>query len=429
MILVESKVVSEDSDTSFDKDLSELNNMFNDCIDLNDYIHINDCINSNIGNANIINDIADAMNSNAKHSIGKHSIGNDKHSIGNTIHNTLNSIVVIDKDTIMNNMKFMLDSFKDADFFLKDDKIKTSVTSVDYKLCPECKIQCKIKDTTIICEQCGIERQYDCHTADNYSLMVDCGYNTSNNSYMSFNVVGTNAYFYQRSMMKTCADYSIYRNNSNKKDIINRIYQYEGNKPPMNVINTASDLFDKIKANNYVFRGDGKLGVIGACLYYASIIHNLTKTPREIAHIMGIDEKFLSQGDRTLQELNEMKTIEIPTNRKPLEDYLNKFMIILDIPMKYKQFVIDIITRAERKHLHVKNESRLTTKVVGVLYLLTKRVPELKHIKKDMISAECNGISKSTYIRYYNLICNNYVIMKKPFRKHKIPQPIEWRMK
>jgi hypothetical protein len=344
---------------------------------------------------------------------------------------TAKGVVAIDTTTIINNLKYMLETFNDtnADIFLRQEKMRTAATTtaIDYKLCPGCKIQCKINDTTIICEQCGIERQYDCHTNDNYSLMVDSCYNTASNSFMSFNVVGTNAYFYQRSMMKTCADYSIYRNNSNKKDIINRIYQYEGNKPPMNVINTASDLFDQIKSNNYVFRGDGKLGVIGACLHYASIMHNLTRTPREIARIMGIDEKFLSQGDRILQELNEMGIIEIPTNYKPLEDYLNQFMPILGIPLTYKPFVIHIIARAERKHLHVNNESRLTTKVVGVLYLLTKRVPELKHIKKDVISKECNNISKSTFIRYYNLICSNYKIMKKSFRKYKIPQPKEWR--
>jgi transcription initiation factor TFIIIB Brf1 subunit/transcription initiation factor TFIIB len=389
MILVESKiVVSEINDEAVDKDLLELNSMFN--------------------------------------------VDNNKTVDNNNVIDAIKSVVVIDTETIFDNLKYMLDSFKDinADLFLRQEKMRTAATTViaiDYKLCPECKLQCKIKDTTIICEQCGIERQYDCHTNDNYSLMVDSCYNTTSNSFMSFNVVGTNAYFYQRSMMRTCADYSIYRNNSNKKDIINRIWQYEGNKPPMNVINTASDLFDEIKANNYVFRGDGKLGVIGACLYYASIKHNLTRTPREISNIMGIDEKFLSQGDRILQELNEMGIIEIQTNYKPLEDYLNQFMPILGIPLTYKPFVIHIIARAERKHLHVKNESRLTTKVVGVLYLLTRRVPELKHIKKDIISKECNNISKSTFIRYYNLICSNYKILKKSFRKYKIPQPIEWR--
>jgi hypothetical protein len=348
------------------------------------------------------------------------------------LNDMFNTSINIDiKETMINNLKDMLDTFKDdSDGFLNQDKIQASSTAMiknDYKLCPECQIPCKVQDILIICEQCGIERLYDCHMNNNYSLSVDSSYNTTNNSFMTFTVIGAKSYFYKRSMMKTCADYSIYRNNNNKKDIINKIYQYEGNKLPMNIINTAADLFDQIKNKDYVFRGDGKLGVIGACLYYASIKHSLTRTPKEIANIMGIEEKFLSQGDRILQELNEMKIIDIPTNYKPLEDYLNQFMPILNIPIKYKQFVIDIITRAEKKHLHIKNESRLTTKIVGVLYLLTRRLPELKHIKKDTISLECNKISKSTFIRYYNLIYKNYKVMKKPFRKHKIPMPADWR--
>jgi hypothetical protein len=330
----------------------------------------------------------------------------------------INTIISIDKETIFNNMKYMFDLLKGGDAFFKQ---------TDYKLCPVCKIQCEIDNTTIICKQCGNERQYDCHTADNFSLMVNNCYNTTGNSVTPFTIIGTNAKPLQIGMMKICADNSRYSDNNIKKDINNRIYQYEGTQPPDDIIDAALDIFNQIKANGRVFRGDSKWGIIGACLNYAFIKENMTKPPREIARIMDIDEKYLSQGDRVLQELNEMKIIDIPTNYNPLNDYLNQSMKILGIPLEYKEFVKHIIARAERKHLHAKNESRLTTKVVGVLYLLTRRIPELRHIKKDTISKECNNISKSTYIRYYNLICSNYVILKKSFRKYKIPQPIEWR--
>lgn len=332
----------------------------------------------------------------------------------------------IDITKIINNMNNVLDIFKeDGVFEHKNNKME--VVKKDYKLCPACKVQCKIHDTLIICESCGMERPWDCHSHNLYSITIDQNYNTASNSFMSFTIVGSNSYCYNRSFLKTCADYSAYRNNTNKKDIINKIYQYEGNKPPLNIINAAAELFDQIKNKGYVYRGDGKLGVIGACLYYASIMNNLTRTPKEIAQIMGIDERFLSHGDRVLQELNELGVIAIPTNYKPLDDYLKMYMPALGIHEKYKSFIIDIIARAEKKHLHIKNESRMTTKCVGCIYLLTRRVPELRHIKKDSISSECNNISKSTFLRYYNLIVDNYRIMKKPFRKHGIQQPVEWK--
>lgn len=334
----------------------------------------------------------------------------------------LNNEIDIDHNKIIASMQHILTAFKDDIDILNDGSIK-ELETINHKLCPDCNVVCKIYDIFIICEQCGLEREWDMHSSNLYSMSIDQNYNTTNNSYMTFNIIGVNSYHYNRSFLKTCADYSAYRNNNNKKEIFNKIYQYEGNKPPHNIINAAAELFDQIKNKGYVYRGDGKLGVIGACLYYASIMNNLTRTPKEIALIMNIDDKFLSHGDRILQELNELGIITIPTDYKPLNDYLNQFFPALGIPDKYKEFVVAIIARAERKHLHIKNESRTTTKIIGVIYLLTQRVPELKHIKKDTISIECNRISKSTFIKYYTLISDNYKIMKKLFGKYKIPLP------
>jgi transcription initiation factor TFIIIB Brf1 subunit/transcription initiation factor TFIIB len=367
------------------------------------------------------NNLFNADDSNIEECIQSEQIQDDWDSFLEEITTTNNSIdhnKIIDE---INNIPDLLDLSLNL-----EKKIDSVLQLVDYRLCPECQIVGKINDTLIICEKCGLEREWDSHTTEGYSISVDQSYNT-NNSFMTFNVVGVNAYCYNQNLLKTCSDYSSYRNHNNKKEIVNRIYQYEGNKPPTNIINQTADLFDQIKTKGYVYRGNGKLGVIGACLFYACMMHNLTRTPREIALIMGIDERFLSQGDRVLQELNELGIINIPTNYKPLHDYLNQFFSVLNIPMQYKQFVIDIIIRAEKKHLHIKNESRTTTKCVGVIYLLTRRIKSLKHIKKETISAECNNISKSTFIKYYNLIMAHPKLMKKVFKRHSISMPLIWK--
>jgi transcription initiation factor TFIIIB Brf1 subunit/transcription initiation factor TFIIB len=297
---------------------------------------------------------------------------------------------------------------------------------LDYKICPTCKIRCKILETSIICEQCGLEREWQNH-GDGYSISVDQNYNTTQNSYVSFNIVGTGSYCYQRSFLKTCSDYNSFRNNNNKKEITNIIFQYEGSKPPTNVINLAAEIFDKIVQAGYVYRKNGKKGVMAACLYYACIMNGIARTPKDIAVIMNTEERFLSQGDRILQELNELGIIDIPTYYEPLDDYLNQFFPALGIDNKYKAFVSDIIIRAEKKHLHIKNECRTTSKCVGAIFLLTRRVKSLRHIKKDMISKECNDISKTTFIKYYKLLCSNYKLLKKSFKRHGIPMEAEWK--
>lgn len=354
----------------------------------------------------------------------------DKDSDEYELENLLICNIDINVETLINNSRNIIDMFKDECVFEKKSLISKTIDGpiVDYKMCPNCDVLCKIHDTQIICTNCGMEREWNIHENNVYSSTLDENYNTSSNSFMSFNIVGAKSYCYNRSLQKTCSDATTYRANNNKKDIINKIYQYEGtNHPPANVINATADLFDQIKQKGYVYRGDLKLGVIGACLYYTSIMHNLTRTPKEIAQIMGIEDKFLSSGDRTLQELNELNIISIPTNYKPLDDYLKMYMPALGIDLKYKPFIVHIIARAERKHLHIGNESRMTSKVVGVIYLLTKRLPQYKHIKKEMICAACNGISRSTFIRYYSLIIANFKVLKKSFRKFHIPMDNLWR--
>lgn len=335
----------------------------------------------------------------------------------------------INQETILKNIENIFSDNildKKIDLFATNQQ-KREVIEINYKLCPDCEIPGKILDTSIICENCGMEREWNIHHIDGYNASIEQNYNTSDNSFITFNVVGNNSYCYNKSLLKTCSNYVIYRNNTNKKEILNRIYQYEGNIPPKNVINSAIDLFEQIKNKGYVYRGDGKLGVIGACLYYACMINNLTRTPKEISSIMNIEEKFLSKGDKILQELNELGVISIPINHEPLDDYILKYFHLLGIDMKYKDFVVHIINRAEKKHLHIKNESRTTTKCVGVIYLLTCRLPELKHIKKETISKECS-ISKTTFIKYHNLIMENFPLMKKSFKKYRIPIPIEYKI-
>jgi hypothetical protein len=55
----------------------------------------------------------------------------------------------------------------------------------------------------------------------------------------------------------------------------------------------------------------------------------------------------------------------------PLEDYINQYFPLLGIPLKYKDFIIHLITRMENKNVHIKNDCKMTTKIIGVIYLLT----------------------------------------------------------
>ena len=318
---------------------------------------------------------------------------------------------LLDSDNTVVNLEVQMD--------LDSDK------KIKYNICPKCNIEGTMCDGSVICTVCGLETLI-IDDNNKFSFSSEKDHNVSSNSYISFNFIGPNSYGYQRSFLKTCANYSSFRRNNNRKDMYNYNYQYEGKKIPKNAIKLAIELFSKIKEKNYVFRGNGKKGVLGACLFYACVMNHITKTPREIASVMEIEERFLSHGDRVLQELNEKCVISIPTILRPLNDYLDQFFPALNIPDSYKPFVVDIIERAEKKNIHIMNDSRTTTKCIGAIYLLINRIKSLQHITKDIIVKECN-ISKSTFIRYYNLLLLHYKILKPIFKKYRVPMPVGWR--
>jgi len=316
---------------------------------------------------------------------------------------------------------------KTYDSFLENKEIKMPEES-NNTICVSCNAQLYANKNLLICQECGLEipNTFDM-TEEEYSVSATTECNVNTNGFIAMKMIGRGAYGYQRSLLKTCANYSKYRRINTFKDMKNWNIHSKKHHIPKNVIQEANDMFAQIKEKGFVFRKDGKKGVLSACLYYACYNNNITKTPAEVAHFSGIEEKFHSLGDRILHDLNERGIIEIPIKVNPIADYIERYMTLLSIPKKYKPFVIDLIDRANKKHIHVLHDSKNNTRCVGAIYMLIDRVPELKQrITKDQIDKEC-GISKTTFIRYYLILCKYYKKLKKVFKKHRIPMKPEWR--
>jgi transcription initiation factor TFIIIB Brf1 subunit/transcription initiation factor TFIIB len=384
---------------------------------------LQEIIPNNISDINIDDDKCLIQSSISNHDIFNHNLSDD-----NTDDEWLSLLKDISNFTDDNEISCVFDEcVKNNDINIDlENKISISDEIVEkFNMCPKCNIENILNDGSMQCMECGLVTNI-IDDNNKYSFSVEKDHNTSDNSFMSFNFVGKNSYCYQRSFLKTCANYSSFRKNNNRKELYNYNYQYDGKKIPKNAIKLAIELFSTIKEHGYVYRGNGKKGVLGTCLFYACVMMNITKTPREIASIMEIEERFLSHGTRIVQELNEKGIISIPTILRPLKDYLDQYLPALCIDIKYKDFISDLIDRAERKNLHIENDSRTTTKCIGAIYMLINRVKELRHINKDILVKECN-ISKSTFIRYYNLLLINYKILTPVFIKHRIPMPKAWK--
>jgi hypothetical protein len=293
--------------------------------------------------------------------------------------------------------------------------------------CSECGGNMITANSVMYCNKCGIEIANTSNaTEDHYShsLANDC--NVNSKGFVAMKMVGRGAYSFNRSLLKTCASYSKYREANILKELKN--WNVHAKKHiPDNVLKEACDMFVEIKRHKYVFRKDNKKGVLSACIYYACNNNKISRTPNEIAEFAGIEEKFHSFGDRILQDLNERGIIEIPAKIDPISDYVERYMLLLNIPLKYKQFAIDLIKKADKKKIHVINDSKNNTKCVGAIYMLVDRIPGLrKTITKELIDKKC-GISKTTFVRYFNILCRYHKKLKNVFKRHKIPMRDEWR--
>lgn len=292
----------------------------------------------------------------------------------------------------------------------------------------DCGGRLLLNDDVLLCQKCGVEvEKNSIITDDNYSATANTECNVNSNGFMSMKIIGKKSYGLQKSMLKTCADYSQYRKLTTLKEIISWNSNSKKQHIPKNVMIEANNMFAKIKDHKKVYRKDGKKGVIGSCIYYACYNNGISKTPSEIAQFSGIEDKFHSRGDRELRALSEMGIIDLPAKINPINDYIDRYLQILKIDTKYKSFLTDMIKRANEKKIHILYDSKSNTKACAVIYILVERVASLRAIITDeTISSVCN-ISKTTFIRYYKIICEYYRKFKKVFKRHGIPMPNSWR--
>lgn len=318
-----------------------------------------------------------------------------------------------------------------------DDKfnMETNIKITDLRTegCYSCGGRLFSKGSILTCQSCGLEIPGGLVASADEDHNIVAGLNTdcnvNNKGFVSIKIIGKGSYGMNRNMMKNCANYKTYRTMATLKEMHNWNSQSSGKQLPKNIIEETNRMFATIKDHGLVYRKNVKRGVQAACLYYICHINGISKTPTEIAQIASIDEKFLSMGDRILRDLNERRIITIPGRINSIPSYIDRYFELLGISPKYKQFVIDIIEQADADHLHVLHDSKNNTKCIGTIYLLIERVPYLrKKIDKEQVEKECS-ISKTTFVKYYTMLCKFYRRFAHCFAKHGIKMKREWKEK
>lgn len=311
---------------------------------------------------------------------------------------------------------FALFNNKEFDDIEDREEVLNNGLRQDWKMCTDCKIRMQPMKTSYRCTACGQDIQMFEQEMEFSTSIID-NYNTNEACSLSIKIVGKDSYKYHKALLRTSSDYSkIQSSNTNKQ--LNRFNsQTNDSKLPIIILKEAAELYSQIQKHNIVRRGNGRKGALGACIYFVCNKHNITKKPKEIAKFLGIEESYLSKGDKLLRRLHSEGKIDIPIYHDPKDAYLLQYFEALQIDGKYKAFVSEVIDRASNIDMMGENNSRISTKCAGTIYML-KTQESLEFTKTDIVKY-CK-ISKSTFIRYYDFLLQNRKLLKDIFKKYNI---------
>lgn len=304
----------------------------------------------------------------------------------------------------------------------KNEEIKEKQENNQWKYCKNCNVE-SIEDTgqLFICPKCGVEIQNINDMSLNFN--IESMYNTSGDSVISTKLEGKNSYRLNRTLQKACANNNRYNNDKKTVKKLNKLY-YNSNYTQIPVFTnelTVKDYNDVKQIST--LRGKSQNSMLAVLSKNAHQENGNPMTSKEIAKIFNVKLRDLSKASAKLQSYKDLGVLTKDFNNSSYEPYIKKYMNNLDIDMKWIPFVLDIITKADEKHIYIKKSPKLTTKCVGAIYLLITSIPELKkNITNDDISKKCD-ISIATFIDNRNVLFEKIKKLKSIYKKHRIELP------
>jgi len=303
-----------------------------------------------------------------------------------------------------------------------DDKHNIShYKKQQWRYCTNCDIETtEHLERKLICPNCGVEIINIDDKSTNYS--INRYYNTSATSSVTTIIEGKNSYPYNKSLRSVCSSYKVWNSKKSLNKMNKLSYEAKNDKIPPYINEAVIKQFEEIRKRK-TFRGAGQESVKAALVYYMCQKEGLARKPYKIALLHGILERDLSKADSIVRSFHEDGVIELFINKDNYESYIEKYMDILKIDIhKWKYFIVDIIKRAEDKHVYMKTP-KPSTKCIGAIYLLVNSVSSLKKkITKEDIISKCK-ISKTTLINHYQELLHNRNKLKKVYKNYNIKFP------
>lgn len=307
---------------------------------------------------------------------------------------------------------------------------------IDYKICVDCNVSMNSTiNNSYTCPSCGFIKQI---STDNLEYEESFkNHNIYDKAHMPIKYIGKDSYKLQQNLRNLTSQYDPIQESYIKKILNTCNTESRDFKIPQNIIKDTVALYKKIRANSKVFRGDILRGVLGSLVHYLCKKEGIVRKPKEIAAWCGISDKDLSAGDKHIRQLENNGVItniviDNNTNDESYEVHIISYLFRLKINediinKKYLPFLSELLIEINEKKVGKVN-SRISTKITGIIYLLciTEKII-LDECNNDISIEQCISnefkISISTFKEFYNEILKKKEKLISIFEKYKIIFP------
>lgn len=148
-----------------------------------------------------------------------------------------------------------------------------------------------------------------------------------------------------------------------------------------------------------ITRGQNKIGIIGACVYYACKKAGYTKTIKEVANVFGIKTSCLNNGCKIVGLCIKKSNIQYDINLSFPSQYIKNICSVLDIKPSYCEIIKTVVKKVEDNHL-VSSHTPYSVAIVCVIIVLEDNHMEIS--KKDF--SKKLDISSVTLHKTYDTI-------------------------
>jgi transcription initiation factor TFIIIB Brf1 subunit/transcription initiation factor TFIIB len=294
---------------------------------------------------------------------------------------------------------------------------KTLELSCDnWKICPDCNVQMTRLKNSFACEQCGRDKTVF-ESNGEYSNSIIDNYNTNKNCPQLMKLVGKKLYRYQKALWGTTSNYKAVQTMKTQQQLDQRNAQSKSMKFFPIILKEAANLYKQVQQHE-TRRKRGRGGALGSCIEFVCYRHGISKQPKEIAEYIGVEETYLSKGDKLLRKLQSTGDIDIPVHHDPKDDFILQYFELFSIDEKYKPFVSAVIDRASHTDMIRDSQNKISTQCTGTVYLL-KMLLNLPFTKHD-IAKQCKK-SISTVVKYYDFLLRNRKKINAVCKKFNMP--------